>query len=150
MGRPSSCPIKRLVGSLFSHSHHLDVVNWPSHLSRSEGAFQMCLFQTWVSPCPELCASGPLPASPLSGSGHRLLACPQGSTLPPAPVLTFLLGKPTPCLPRAQDQNLCLSSSSPPLARTPAPSPKPFHPAPLLEETHHKDPSWIMANTEQI
>lgn len=39
--------------------------------------------------------------------------------------LPFLLGKPTPCLPRAQDQNLCLSSSSP---HSPYPAPHPSPP----------------------
>lgn len=64
------------------------------------------------------------------GSGHRMLACPQCSgPLPPAPVLTFPSWQAHPCLPRAQDQNLCLSSSSPHgLYPAPHPSPPILHP----------------------
>lgn len=72
------------------------------------------------------------------GSGHRLLACPQGSgPLTPAPVLTFPARQAHPSRPEPLPQLLQ------PAWPVPSPSPKPFHPAPLLEETHHKDPSWI-------
>lgn len=64
------------------------------------------------------------------GSWHGTLACPQGSSpLPPAPVLTFPAWQAHPDLPRAQGQNLCLSSSSPHgLYPAPHPSPSVLHP----------------------
>ena len=90
------------------------------------------------APSPKLCASRPLPASPLGW-----LMAPHAGMSPglgppaPVPVLTFPARQAHPDLPRAQGQNLCLSSSS-----LHGPSPKPFRPAPLPEETYHKDPHW--------
>lgn len=103
---------------------------------QNEGAFQVRLFQTWSAPSPKLCACRSLPASPLGW-----LTAPHAGVSPglgppaPAPVLIFPARRAHPDLPRAQGQNLCLSSSS-----LHGPSPKPFRPAPLPEETYHKDP----------
>lgn len=118
-------------------------MNWPSHLSRVRELFKCASSKLGSAPCPELCASGPLPASPLEWLGAPLAGVSPG-LWPPAPCsCPYLSCSASPPLSTQGSRPEPLPQLLQPAWPVPCPSPKPFHPAPLLEETHHKDPSWI-------